>query len=134
MELKKEGVNIGHQLFCLSQELLQKRPKFRFLNFCYKFLLGIIFGGLCLKNAFDLEKATKIYLLSEKKENNFFGETKRCSAKMLVGKVVPRKITEELIFVNRTDLMSRTFYVEHFPMLSSKYYENNICFSIGSVN
>ena len=53
---------------------------------------------------------------------------------MLVGKVVPRKITEELIFVNRTDLMSRTFYVEHFPMLSSKYYENNICFSIGSVD
>ena len=23
-ELKKDGVNIGHQLFCLSQELLQK--------------------------------------------------------------------------------------------------------------
>ena len=60
LELKKEGVNIGHQLFCLSQELLQKIPKFRFLNFCYKILLGIIFGGLCLKNAFDQEKATKI--------------------------------------------------------------------------
>ena len=43
LELKKEGVNIGHQLFCLSQELLQKRPKFRF--FTFKFLLGIIFGG-----------------------------------------------------------------------------------------
>ena len=55
-----EGVNIGHQLFCLSQELLQKRPKLRFFNFCNRLLLGIIFGGLCLKNAFDLEKVTKI--------------------------------------------------------------------------
>ena len=62
LELRKEGVNIGHQLFCLSQELLQKRPKFRFCNFCYnyKFLVDIIFGGLCLKNAFDLKKVTKI--------------------------------------------------------------------------
>ena len=59
-ELKKESVNIGYQLFCLSQELLQKRPKFRFLNFCCKFLLCIIFGGLCLKNAFDLENARNI--------------------------------------------------------------------------
>ena len=59
LELKKEGVNIGHQLFCLSQELLQKRPKFRFFNFYYKFLLGIIFRGLCLKNAFDQKKSNK---------------------------------------------------------------------------
>ena len=44
---------------CLSQELLQERPKFRFDNFCYKFFLGIIFERLCLKNAFDQEKATK---------------------------------------------------------------------------
>ena len=79
LELKKEGVNIGHQLFCLNQELLQKRPKFKFFNFCYKFLLGILFG-----------------------EVNFFGETKRCSAKMLVCIVVSRKITEEFTFVNRT--------------------------------
>ena len=32
----------------------------------------------------------------------FFGETKTCSAKMLVGKVAPQKITEEFTFVNRT--------------------------------
>ena len=44
------------------------RPKFRFFNSCYKFLLGIIFGGY----AFDLEKATKIQLLLQKKENDFF--------------------------------------------------------------
>ena len=49
LELQKEGVNIGHQLFCLSQELLQKRPKFKFLNFCYKFLLGIIFREVMFK-------------------------------------------------------------------------------------
>ena len=77
LEIKKEDVNIGHQLFCLSQELLQKRPKFRFFNFCYKFPLGIIFGGYHffkhnLKNIFDQEKATKIQFLSEKKENNLF--------------------------------------------------------------
>ena len=60
LELKKGGVNIGHQLFCLSKELLQKSPKLRFFNFCYKFLLGIIFGCLSLKEPFDHEKATKI--------------------------------------------------------------------------
>ena len=59
LELKKEGVNIGHQ-FCLSQELLQKRPKFKFFNFCYTFLLDIIFGELCSKAAFNIEKARKI--------------------------------------------------------------------------
>ena len=32
----------------------------------------------------------------------FFRETKRCSSKMLVGKVVPWKITKEFTFVNRT--------------------------------
>ena len=86
-----KGVNIAHQLFCLSHELLQIRPKLKCSKFFYKFLLGIIFGGLCLKNAFDQEKVTQIW-----------GETKRCSAKMLVGKVVPWVITEELTFVNRT--------------------------------
>ena len=52
---------------------------------------------------------------SENKKNNkntafvrkegkeiFFGETKTYSAKMLVGKVVPQKITKEFTFVNRT--------------------------------
>ena len=104
MELKKEGVNTGHQLSCLSQELFQKRPKFRFLNFCCKFLLGIIFGGLGLKNAFDQEKAKKKkkFLLEKKERKLFYGETKRCSKKMLIGRVVPRKITEEFTFVNRT--------------------------------
>ena len=31
-------------------------------------------------------------------------KTKKCSAKMLVGKVVPQKITGEFTFVNRTAL------------------------------
>ena len=72
MELKKEGVNTGHQLSCLSQELFQKRPKFRFLNFCCKFLLGIIFGGLGLKNAFDQEKEKK-----KKKKKVFAGKERK---------------------------------------------------------
>ena len=79
--------------------------KFRFLNFCCKFLLGIIFGGLGLKNAFDQEKAKKKkkkFLLEKKERKLFYGETKRCSKKMLIGRVVPRKITEEFTFVNRT--------------------------------
>ena len=63
-------------------------------------------GGLCWKRKttkIKTRKTIKIQLLSEKKENNFFfGETKKCSAKMLVGEVVPRKITEEFTFVNRT--------------------------------
>ena len=50
-------------------------------------------------------KTTKIQLFSEKKEKNFFKKkTKKCSAKMLVGKVVPQKITGEFTFVNRTAL------------------------------
>ena len=78
MELKKEGVNTGHQLSCLSQELFQKRPKFRFLNFCCKFLLGIIFGGLGLKNAFDQEKEKKKKSFCwKRKKGNFFMEKPR---------------------------------------------------------
>ena len=77
--------------FVLSHELLQIRPKLKCYKFFDKFLLGIIFGGLYLKKAFDQEKVTQIW-----------GETKRCSAKMLVGKVVPWKITKEFTFVNRT--------------------------------
>ena len=44
---------------------------------------------------------TVAFVRKERKEI-LFGETKRCSAKMLLGKVVPRKITEEFTFVNRT--------------------------------
>ena len=62
----------------------------------------------------------------------FFGETKKCSAKMLVDEVVPQKITEEFTFAN--ELLSRTSYAEQFPILSSKYYENNICFSLVCIN
>ena len=32
-----KGVNSGHQLFCLSQELLQKIPKLRFFKFLLSF-------------------------------------------------------------------------------------------------
>ena len=51
--------------------------KFRFLNFCCKFLLGIIFGGLGLKNAFDQEKAKKkkkSFCWKRKKGNFFMGK------------------------------------------------------------
>ena len=94
LELKTEGVNIGHQFFCLSQELLQKIPKFRFFNFCFKFLLGIIFGPRKINK--------NIAFVGKERKETFLGETKGCSAKMLVGKVVPRKITEEFTFMNRT--------------------------------
>ena len=73
---------IGHQQFCLSQELLEKRQSSDFFDFCQKFLSGIIFRGLCLKNIFDQEQTTKIQLLLEKEERKFFEETKKCSAKM----------------------------------------------------
>ena len=71
LELKKESVNIDHQFF-LSQELLQKRPKFKFFNFCYKFLLDITFVGLCLKNTFDLEKQQKFSFCWKRKKKFFF--------------------------------------------------------------
>ena len=45
LEIKKEGVNIDHQLFCLSQELPQKRPKLRFLVFVRSFF-KISFSGV----------------------------------------------------------------------------------------
>ena len=68
--------------------------------------------------------------VGKERKEFFFRETKRCSAKVLVDKVVPQKITEKFTFV---ELMSRTSYVEQFPMLPSKYYESNICFSLGCV-
>ena len=49
LELKKEGVNIGHQLSCWCQELLQKRQSSDFLerkkgaSFAFKFLLEVSF-------------------------------------------------------------------------------------------
>ena len=103
LELKKAVINIGHQLFCLRQKILQKDQSSDFLIFCYKFPWGIIFGGLCLKNAFDQEKAKKyISFVGKERKEIFSWESKRCSKKMLVGRVVTRKIIEEFTFVNRT--------------------------------
>ena len=50
-------------------------------------------------------KSNKYSFCQKRKKTIFFRETKRCSAKMLVGKVVgkvfPQKITEEFTFANR---------------------------------
>ena len=48
-----------------------------------------------------IKKKQQKYSFCQKRKKIFFAETKRCSAKMLVGKVVPQKITKELAFVNR---------------------------------
>ena len=63
-------------------------------------------GWLMLKKKNHKNKNKKnnkntAFVRKEGKEISF-GETKKCSAKMLVGEVVPRKITEEFTFVNRT--------------------------------
>ena len=42
--------------------------------------------------------------VGKERKNFFFWETWSCSAKMLVGKVVPPKIIEEFTFVNRADV------------------------------
>ena len=43
-----------------------------------------------------------IAFVGKERREIFYEETKRCSAKLLVGKVVPQKISEEFTFVNRT--------------------------------
>ena len=53
------------------------------------------------KNKNNKNNKNTAFVRKEGKEISF-GETKKCSAKMLVGEVVPRKITEEFTFVNGT--------------------------------
>ena len=72
LELKKEGVNIGHQLFCLSQELLQKRPKFRFFNFCLKVSVRYHFWGVMFKERLWPRKSNKNITFVEKERKYFF--------------------------------------------------------------
>ena len=69
------------------------------------FLLQISFyhfRGAMFNERLWPRKSNKNIVLVGKEKKFFFGETKRCSAKILLGKVVPRKITEEFTFVNRT--------------------------------
>ena len=69
----KKGVNIGHQLFCLGQELLQKRPKFRFFSFCYKFQLGITFGGVAFKEClWPRKNNTNLAFVERERKYSFF--------------------------------------------------------------
>ena len=67
LEIKKEGVNIDHQLFCLSQELLQKRPKLRFFNF----------WGVMFKERLWPRKSNKNIALVGRERKFFFFEKPR---------------------------------------------------------
>ena len=96
---KKWRCKYWSSIVCLSEELLQKRQKFRSFNFFYiKVSFLHHFWGLCLKNAVDQEKQQKYSFCWKRMKIIFFGETKWCSTKMLV------KITKEFTFVNRTVL------------------------------
>ena len=69
---KKEGVNIGHQLFFLSQELLQKRPKFRFFKFLLKVSFRHHFQGLMFKERPWPRKSNKNVAFVGKEKKFFF--------------------------------------------------------------
>ena len=73
-----------------------------FLIFVTSFCSVSFLGGYFKECLWPRKSNKNIAFVGKERFFFFFWETKRCSAKMLVGKVVPRKITEEFTFVNRT--------------------------------
>ena len=97
---KKGRYKYWSSIVLLESGITLENIKVQICKFCYKILLGIYFGEVIFKEHLWPRKSNKNIAIE--KERNFFWETKKCSAKMLVGKVVPQKITKEFTFVNRT--------------------------------
>ena len=80
---KKARCKYWSSIALFESGITSEETKVQIFKFLLKVFVRYHFGRLCLKKAFDLEKVTNIQLLSKEKENNFFGKTQRCSAKML---------------------------------------------------
>ena len=74
-QTKKGRCKYWSSIVLFESGITSEETKVQIFKFLLKVSVRYHFGGLCLKNAIDLEKVTKIELLSKKKENSFFGET-----------------------------------------------------------
>ena len=83
----------------LESGITSEETKIQIFKFLLKVSVRYHFRGVMFKERFWTSKSNKKYSFCRKRKKIiFFWETKRCSAKMLVGKVVPRKINEEFTF------------------------------------
>ena len=57
---KKGRCKYWSSVVLFESGITSEKTKVQIFKFLLQDSLGIIFGGLCLKNAFDQEKATKI--------------------------------------------------------------------------
>ena len=115
LELKKWRCKYWSSIVLFEPEITSENTNFDFLIFV-KLLLGIISEGYVW-----LRKSNKNIAFVKKEKKHFFLRNQGVLEK-LFNKRSPKNSPLWI------ELMSRTSYVEQFPMLSSTYYENNICF------
>ena len=103
---KKGRCKYWSSIVLFESGIISEKTKVQILKFLLQVSFRYHFRGVRFKERFwprkSKKKKKKKFLLEKKERKLFYGETKRCSKKMLIGRVVPRKITEEFTFVNRT--------------------------------
>ena len=102
---KKGRCKYWSSIVLFESGIISEKTKVQILKFLLQVSFRYHFRGVRFKERFwprKSKKKKKKFLLEKKERKLFYGETKRCSKKMLIGRVVPRKITEEFTFVNRT--------------------------------
>ena len=96
---KKVRCKYWSSIVLLESGITSEETKIQIFKFLLKVSVRYHFRGVMFKERFWTSKSNKKYSFCRKRKKIiFFWETKRCSAKMLVGKVVPRKINEEFTF------------------------------------
>ena len=81
-ELKKEGVNI----ILFQSGITSENTKVQIFKFLLQVSFSYLFRGVMFKEHLWPRKSNKnIAFVGKERKEIFFGETKRCSAKILVG-------------------------------------------------
>ena len=101
---KKGRCKYWSSIVLFEPGIISEKTKVQIFKFLLQVSFRYHFRGVRFKERFwpRKSKKKKKFLLEKKERKLFYGETKRCSKKMLIGRVVPRKITEKFTFVNRT--------------------------------